>query len=113
MPVRRATKIELKDSERLQLEAVVRSRMSPVRLVQRARIVLMAADGKTHDEIAAALGVTRQLAARWRARFIALRFAGIEKDAPGRGRKRQITGTREKEIVRRTREETPPARTHW
>jgi transposase len=113
MPVRRATKIELMDGERVRLEAVVRSRMSPVRLVQRSRIVLMAAEGKTHDEIAAAVGVTRQLAARWRERFLEQRFAGIEKDAPGRGRKRQITGTREEEIVRRTREETPPARTHW
>lgn len=111
--MRRAITIQLTTDEKHQLTSVVRSRLSPVRLVQRSRIALMAAEGKTNEEIAEALGVTRQLAARWRQRYATKRFAGIEKDEPGRGRKKTITEAQVAEIVRKTQEQTPPARTHW
>lgn len=69
------------------LEKWSRSRVGVVRLAERARIVLMAADGRTNREIGISLGITEGKAARWRGRFIKQGLVGIEKDAPGRGRK--------------------------
>lgn len=57
------------------------------RLSQRCEIVLLAAEGKTNEEIGEALQITRQRAGRWRQRYLDQGRAGIEQDAPGRGRK--------------------------
>ena len=54
------------------------------RLALRAKIVLLAADGRQNKPIAAQVSVWRQLVARWRNRFVQ---AGVEKDAPRPGRK--------------------------
>jgi transposase len=79
-------------------------------LVQRAQIILLAADGCDNVTIAERLRVTRQKAARWRARFQRLGLAGLEKDAPRPGRTRTIDA---QEIVRKTTQERPPQATHW
>src|SRR6187401_1212788 len=63
------------------------SAIVPKRLAERCRIVLLSAEGKNHEQIATALGITRQKASRWRARFLESGRAGLENDAPGRGRK--------------------------
>jgi putative transposase len=47
-----------------------RGRCLPARIVERARIVLRAADGLLDKEIAQQLGITREKAARWRNRFL-------------------------------------------
>jgi transposase len=57
------------------------------RWVERCHIVLRAAEGETNEQIAVVLGITRQKAARWRARVAEGGRAGLEQDAPGRGRK--------------------------
>lgn len=57
-----------------------------VRLAERALIVRLAADGQTNREIGLRLGITEEKAARWRGRLIAQGRAGLEQDAPGRGR---------------------------
>ena len=63
------------------------SAIAPKRLAERCRIVLLSAEGKNHEQIAAALGISRQKALRWRARFVESGRAGLENDAPGCGRK--------------------------
>jgi len=57
-----------------------------VRLAQRAQVVLLAAEGRQNEEIAARVGIGRVAVARWRKRFVEQRLKGIEKDAPGGGR---------------------------
>ena len=52
------------------LEQQSRARSLPARQVERARIVLRAADGWRDKEIAAELGITPEKAARWRDRFL-------------------------------------------
>ena len=64
--------------------AAARGRSIAARLVERARIVLLAAEGRQDAQIAEQLSLPRQKAARWRKRFLALGLAGLEKDAPGR-----------------------------
>lgn len=58
------------------------------RLAQRARIVLLAADGLQNKQIAAELGTDEQTVSRWRSRFSSKRNAGIEHEAHRSGRKR-------------------------
>ena len=63
MPNPVAVAIELTDDERVRLEGWSRRRTSAQALAQRARIVLLAADGLKNTEIAERLGVSRGMAA--------------------------------------------------
>jgi DNA-binding NarL/FixJ family response regulator len=68
MPNPVAAVVVLDSDERAQLERWTRRRTSAQALAQRARIVLLAADGLKNTEIAAELGITRGMAAKWRGR---------------------------------------------
>jgi transposase len=55
--------------------------------VQRAKIVLLAAEGLTNEEIAARLDTRREVVWLWRKRFFSERLAGLdERQRPGRPR---------------------------
>src|ERR1051326_1206278 len=55
--------------------------------VQRAKMILLAAEGLTNDEIAARLDSRREVVGRWRKRFFSDRLQGLEEQArPGRPR---------------------------
>lgn len=108
-----AAPIILSPEERSTLEAWVRGRSLPLRLVQRARIIRMAADGMQNQEIARDLGVTRPTVQLWRQRFLAFRLAGLEKDAPRPGRIPKITLKKIQAVVEATLHTTPPNATHW
>ena len=87
--MRRAeTIITLTTGERGELETTVRSRTAPYRAVQRARLVLLAADGTPNTAIAREVGLTRARVVVWRKRFAAERSAGLNDGArPGKARK--------------------------
>jgi hypothetical protein len=53
----------------------------------------MAAEGIENQEIAARLRISRPTVQLWRQRFLALRAAGLEKDAPRPGRIPRINGS--------------------
>src|SRR5947207_13843534 len=80
--MRTTPKVWLTQEQQDDFERFARSRTLAARLVQRARIVLMAAARKPDQEIAQALGIARQTAALWRGRFAEHGITGIEKDAP-------------------------------
>jgi transposase len=111
--MRVAPPVVLDDQQRKTLEQWARSRSLPIRQVQRAKIILMAADGKQDLEIAAALNISNQKAARWRKRFLQKGFLGLEKDAPRPGKPRTITAAKIREVVQKTTRETPTNATHW
>ncbi len=111
--MRVAAAIELSDEERATLESYARGRSTPARLVLRAKIVLRAAKGKQNKDIAEELDTLQKTVGLWRNRFAQQRLAGIEKDAPGRGRPKQIKTKKVAEIVRVTTQETPPNATQW
>ncbi len=89
------------------LRQQVSSVMTPRRLAERCRIVLLAAEGQNHEQIAGLLGITRQKASRWRARFVESGRAGLEKDAPGRGRKVAYGAEMQALIVEKTLRSRP------
>jgi transposase len=82
-------------------------------LVERAQIVLLAADGRENKDIATELGITRATAARWRDRFAARGIAGIEKDAPRGGRPPKARDRLARKIVGMTTRQKPANATHW
>jgi transposase len=81
--------------------------------VIRAQIVTLAADGMDSQDIAKALGVSRPTVQLWRQRFLALRIAGLEKDAPRPGRKPRLSTEKIKAVVEATLHSTPANATHW
>jgi len=111
--MRVAAKITVTDEQRPTLQRWARGRSTPVRLMQRARMILMAADGKQNKEIAETLGTQPSTVGRWRRRFAQSGLAGIEKDAPRGGRKPTKQVRWAKRIVETTLHETPPHATHW
>jgi len=84
--MRVAPKVELTTDQRTTLQSWANGRKTPVRLAERSRIVLFAAEGKRDIDIAASLFITLAKAARWRKRFLLKGLAGLEKDAPRPGR---------------------------
>jgi transposase len=111
--MRVAVGIELEDQEKAVLKRLARSRSTSVRLAERSRIVLLAAAGRTNGEIAQALGISRQKAGRWRDRYHQFGVAGIEKDAPRPGRKKQISPRKVNQVIKLTTQERPDNATHW
>jgi transposase len=110
----RIRKVELTDSEQGVLEERSRSQTLPQREVERARIVLMSAAGKTNAEIQSALGVSRTKVQRWLDRYEESGSAGVRSDRPRAGGPKTITPEQEAEIVRRTLEGPPKGKgTHW
>ena len=110
---RTAPPVFLNTAERATLEKWVRSRALPLRQVVRAKIILMAVDGVTNQDIAAALDLSRPTIQLWRQRFLALRLAGLEKDAPRPGRKPRIPSAKIRAVVEATLHTKPPNATHW
>ena len=108
-----ALPIELSVGDRGWLQAMVRSALTPRRLVERCLIVLLAAVGKRNEQIAAELGYSENKVGRWRLRFAKSGRAGIEHDAPGRGRKPSYPNEVRQMLVRKTTRGTPPGQTHW
>jgi transposase len=111
--MRVAQEIHLTNSQRAALQRWSNGRTVAVRQAQRARIILLAAEAKSNQEIAALLGVKEHTVGRWRKRFAELGMAGIEKDLPRGGRPRRQREGVESEIIRKTTQETPENATHW
>jgi transposase len=111
--MRVAAKIVLTEEQKGELERFARGRRTQARLVQRARIVLLAADPHTDLEISERLHILPRTAARWRARFLKLGVAGLQQDAPRPGRKPKIAPEAVREIVEKTTRQKPAGRTHW
>ena len=82
-------RIELSEEERVELVRVARAEKLPLQEVQRARIVLYAAEGLHDTEIAARLDTSPGLVGRWRRRFIEHRLDGL-RDRPRSGRPRRF-----------------------
>lgn len=111
--MRKARAVHLTPKERDWLSKQIKSVLTSKRLSQRCLLVVLAANGKTNEQIARKLKVTRQKVARWRSRFAELGRPGIESDRPGRGRKAVYTPEIRHLIVQKTTRETPVAATHW
>ena len=111
MANRPAPALALRDGDRERLEGWLRSRSVKAGLVKRARIVLLAADGVTNQEIAARVGASRTTVIQWRNRYLARGVPGLE-DHDRSGRPREVDHAA---VVTATLRPPPKklAVTHW
>jgi len=79
--------IKLSTEERRVLGERARKYTSPYFNVVRAKMILLAADGLSNDEIATRLDVGRDVVSQWRKRFFEKRLPGLE-EGPRSGRPR-------------------------
>ena len=111
MPHPGAPPLPLRVGDHEQLSRLVRASSGRAGLAQRARIVLLAAEGVLNADIAARVGVSRPTVNRWRARYAAAGIPGlVDEDRPGRPRRID-----QRRIIAETLV-PPPARlgvTHW
>jgi transposase len=108
---RAASALGLREGDRARLAAVTRSSAVRAGLAQRARIVLLAADGVSNTEIAERVGVSRPTVIEWRARYERSGIAGLA-DEPRPGRPRVV----DHEAIITATLTPPPKRlgvTHW
>ena len=94
-----ATPIILTDAERTELDGLVRSRKTEHRLRQRARIVLLAADGFATREIGRTVRCTTGTASKWRVRYAERRLAGLD-ETGNRGSEPKYTADTDRRILR-------------
>ena len=109
---RQAIAVVLTPEERKVLERVASSRTESFRKVQRARLVLLAADGMPNVQIAKEVGLSRAMVVQWRQRFVRERMAGL-RDRPRPGRPRVYTEEDRLRVVETACTQTPPGETHW
>jgi transposase len=111
--MRVAPSVELTESDRFHLQKLARGRSTAAKIVLRAKIVLLAADGLQNQDIASALGTSIPTVALWRGRFIELGMCGIEKDATRPGRPRKDRRELEGKIIEKTTRSRPKNATQW
>lgn len=102
----------LTEEDRVQLTSLSVSRSMPHGLVQRAKIVLLAAQGESNTAIAAKLHLTRPTVGIWRQRYVDHGLQGLNEELKP-GRPRTISDERIATLVRRTLETKPKDGTHW
>lgn len=101
-----AREVRLTPKIRKVLEARVRAPSTPQRDVRRARIVLLAAAGRSTRSIAEEVGVQPRIVSNWRARFADHGLGGLE-DRP-RGHKQPIYGQATNKRIVALLDEPPP-----
>lgn len=109
--------IVLTETERKELEKTITSSISPVRLIKRAKAILLASSNMPSYQIAKQLKITPHTVGRWRTRFAEKRIDGIRKDL-SRGANQGGKSTVEQEklrqaIIKKTTQEKPDGETHW
>ncbi len=108
-----AAAMPLAEGQRDVLEKLARSQTAKHRDVQRARALLLAADGVANTRIGAVVGVSPTTVSNWRGRFAVDGLKGIGVVRPGRGRKPSIPPEKVQAIVQATLHEKPAGETHW
>jgi hypothetical protein len=87
MPRKSPFEIVLTKAERQELTARAARYTRPYFEVVRAKMILMAADGESNDQIATRLDTRREVVSLWRKRFFEQRLPGLD-ELPRSGRPR-------------------------
>ena len=104
--------ITLSKEEKEQLQSIANSRSLPYSLVNRSRIVLMAAQGTPNRTIAQKVNLSPQMVCKWRQRYIQQGLSGLH-DELRPGRPRSISDEKVAVLVRKTLQSKPQDATHW
>ena len=95
------------------LEAWVRAKTTPQRVVLRSRICLLSADGVSHSAIAKRLNTSRPTVLLWINRFRTQGVRGLSEDAPHGPSKRRLDAAKVQALVDATLHTKPKDAAHW
>ena len=104
--------IHLTPAQREELEELARSHALSAGFVQRAKIVLLLAEGVSARAVAAKLDVSRPTIAKWRRRFLERGVEGLTSHYPGRA-PWKLTARVRARVLAATRRPPPDGTTHW
>lgn len=108
---RKAIEIQLTADERKALENIVKKSTSEQRMVLRAQIIQLAAEGHRNKDIMKILDVSKPVVVKWRKRFAQDRLEGLN-DAPRSGKPR-VYGPEVRIKVAAEACKPPEGQTHW
>ena len=108
----RATPIVLTADERTTLQGWVRSGVIEHRLVERARVVPLAAAGMASRRVAREVGCARGVVSKWRVRFARDRLAGLA-DAPRPGKPKTYDAAVDRRILAALDRPPPAGFARW
>src|ERR687894_9531 len=106
--------VQVPDADRGELQRRARDKGAPARVVQRARIVLLAADEVPGKQIATLVGCAEGTVVTWRGRYAEHGLAGLE-DLPRPGKPAQLPEALRDRVLQLTLTEPPVqfGATHW
>ena len=113
MPIGRpVATIVLSSAEKEKLTLIANRPKSNQRDALRARVILGASEGLSNTEIARRERVCLPTVGKWRSRYARQKIEALA-DAPRSGAPRSIDDKKVEEVLTKTLETTPRARTHW
>ena len=99
--------------DRLRFEAIATDRNQPRKHVERARVVLLSANGRPVQQVATEVDVSRPMVWRWQQRFAEVGPEGLLRDKTRRPGKPPIPAETVARVVALTCGEPPTGMTHW
>ncbi len=113
MPNRPAPRLAVRPKDRRALVELIRKPTAPQRSVIRAKVVLDAAKGLAHSEIAQRTGISRNSVMLIRNRYEAEGMESVLSDAPRSGRPKIISEALVEKMTETVMTSAPKAATHW
>ena len=115
--MRIASPLILNPDEQSSLEKILSSSLSPIRLICRAKVILLAHLGETNKSISESLKISKDTVSSYRKRYLSYGLKGLLKDKPrgnNQGGKNSVEQSKLRdEILRKTTQEKPEHSTHW
>src|ERR1700733_13266739 len=109
---RQTAVVRLTEEEASKLKEWTRRGKSEQRLVERARIILLANEGRTNEQIATELKTRTARVAKWRQRFSKDRLAGLG-DSPRSGKPAKYDETTERRVLELLDQAPPKGYSQW
>src|SRR5215468_7229721 len=104
---RPAPEIRLSTKEKEILLRWMRSSKTEQRMVERARVILLASNGLSGKEIALKMGTRQARVSKWLRRFALERMAGLNDSARSAEKRRKYTSVTKKRILKALDEPAP------
>jgi len=110
---RPAPEIRLSTEEKEILLRWMRSSKTEQRMVERARVILLAASGLSGKEIALKMKTREARISKWLRRFAQDRMAGLSDNVRSGEKRRKYTSLTEERILKALDEPAPPGYSRW
>jgi len=110
---RPAPKIKLSSEEKETLLRWMRSPKSEQRMVERARVILLASNGLSGRAIASRMRTREARISKWLGRFVRDRIAGLEDSERSAEKRRKYTAATEERILKALDQKPPSGYSRW